>query len=142
MIFFTVILMELDQLLSKVPYKDFMIAATDALEDLMQELHLDTRNVLLTFERIWSTVETDAIRSKPAAADWVIDRLPEKFHLVMKRAMSICKGEENERWDDIQELIKPCADFIIGQINHKMIEIELSNNIYKAIKLTDKTPVL
>ncbi len=124
-----------DQLLCKVPYKDFMIATTDALHNLMSELNSDTRNVLLTFARIWSTVGTDAIRSKPAAADWAIDRLPEQYHPVMKRAKAICKGEEKENWDDIRELIKPCADFIIGQINNTIIGIKLSHNTNKSIKL-------
>ena len=67
-----------DQLLCKVPYKDFMTAIINALPNLMSDLDSDVRNVLLTLARIWSTVATDAIRSKPAAADWVIHRLPEK----------------------------------------------------------------
>ncbi|HAT4455392.1 TPA: DUF4111 domain-containing protein [Legionella pneumophila] len=126
-----------DQLLCKVPYKDFIIATTDALQNLMSELNSDTRNVLLTFARIWSTVGSDTIRSKPAAANWAIDHLPEKYRPVMKRAKAICKGEEKENWDDIREFIKPCADFIIGQINNKVIEIKLSNNTNKSIKLAE-----
>ena len=47
------------------------------------------------------------------------------------------KGEEVENWDDIFELIKPCADFIIVQINNKVIEIKLSNNTAKSIKLAE-----
>ena len=124
-----------NQLLCEVPYKDFMIATTDALQNLMSELDSDTRNVLLTFARIWSTVETDAIRSKPAAADWAINRFPEQYRPVLQRAKAICVGEEQEHWDDIQELIKPCADFIIQQINNKVIEIKLSNGISKSISL-------
>ena len=128
---------DVDQLLCRVPYKDFMIATTDALQNLMSELNSYTRNVLLTLARIWSTVATDVIRSKPAAADWVIDRLPEQYHPVIKRAKAICNGEEKEHWDNLGELIKPCADFIIGQINNKVIEIELSNNTTKSIKLDE-----
>lgn len=127
-----------NQLLCRVPYKDFMIATTDALQNLMSELNSDTRNVLLTLARIWSTVATDAIRSKPAAADWVMSRLPEQFHPIMKRAKAICNGEEKEYWGDLGELIKPCSDFIIGQINNKVIEIEFSNNTTKSIKLAEK----
>lgn len=55
-----------NQLFCKIPYKDFMSATIDALQHLTQELTSDTRNVLLTLARIWSTVEIDAIRSKPA----------------------------------------------------------------------------
>jgi len=126
-----------NQLLCKIPYNDFMMATAGALQNLMPELSSDTRNVLLTFARIWSTVETDAIRSKPAAADWAIDRLPKQYRPVMKRAKAICMGEEKENWDDVRELIKPCADFIISQINTKVIEINLSNNTTKSIKLAE-----
>ena len=126
-----------DKLLCKVPYKDFMSATTDALQNLMPELNSDTRNVLLTFARIWSTVETDAIRSKPDAANWAIDRLPEQYRSVIKRALAICKGEEKEVWDDVRELIQPCANIIIGQINNKVNEIKLSNDTTKSIKLAE-----
>lgn len=125
-----------DQLLCKVPYKDFMIAITDALPNLMSDLDSDTRNVLLTLALIWNTVETDTIRSKPAA-DWVIDRLPEKYRLVMQRAKAIYKGEAEEYWDDIRELIKLCADFIIDQINNEISKIKLSDCTNKSIKLAE-----
>ncbi len=124
-----------DQLLCKVPYKDFMTTIIDALPNLMSDLDSDVRNVLLTFARIWSTVATDAIRSKPAAADWVINHLPEKYRPVMERAKAICKGEEKEHWDDIQELIKPCADFMLSEANNKITEIMLSDDINRSIKI-------
>jgi streptomycin 3"-adenylyltransferase len=126
-----------NQLLCKVPYKDFMAATTDALPHLISDLNSDTRNVLLTLARIWSTVETDAIRPKPVAAAWAISRLPEKYRSVMERAKAIYKGEEKEHWDDVQEQVKLCADFITDQINNKVIEIELSNNTNKSIKLAE-----
>ncbi len=126
-----------DQLLCKVPYKDIMIATTGALPNLMSELDSDTRNVLLTFARIWSMVETDIIRSKPAAADWAIDHLPESFRPVMKRAKGICIGEDKEYWDDIKSLIRPCADFILSHINNKISSIELSEHLNKSIKLIE-----
>jgi predicted nucleotidyltransferase len=107
-------------LLVKVPYKDIMLATMDTLPNLMSELESDTRNVLLTFARIWSRVATDAIRSKSAAADWAINRLPGKYRPVIDRAKVIYKGKEREYWDDMQELIKPCADFMVDQINHQM----------------------
>lgn len=106
-----------DQLLDNIPYKDFIAATIHALENLSSELYSDTRNVLLTYARIWITVKTDSIHSKPAAASWAIEHLPEKYRPVMKRARAICTGEENEYWDDIQSLIKPCADFMASEIN-------------------------
>ena len=124
-----------DQLLCKIPYKDFMTAIIDALPNLMSDLDSDVRNVLLAFARIWSTVATDAIRSKPAAADWVINRLPEKYRPVMERAKAIYKGEEKEHWDDIQKLIKPCADFMLSEANKKITEIVLSDDVNRSIKV-------
>lgn len=124
-----------EQLLCKVPYQDVLTATTYALQNLISDLAGDTRNVLLTLARIWSRLATDGIRSKPAAADWVINCLPEKYRPVMERAKAICKGEEKEYWDDMQELIKPCADFMVSQINCKMTEIKLSDNPNRSIKI-------
>lgn len=123
------------QLFCKVPYKDFMTATTDALPNLMADLDSDVRNVLLTFARIWSTVATDTIRSKPAAAEWAINRMPEKFRPVMERAKSIYKGEEKEHWEDIQEQIKPCAVFMLSEINNKINEILSSDDLDRSIKI-------
>lgn len=108
------------QLLVEVPYHDFMNAMLHDVNRLVTDLEHDTRNVLLTFARIWSTLETDTIRSKPAAADWVMNHLPARHQPVMKRAKSICVGIENEHWDDIRVLIKPCADFMLDKINGRI----------------------
>jgi predicted nucleotidyltransferase len=106
-----------EQLLAHVPYHDFMKAMLHDLKRLAADLKQDTRNILLTYARIWSTLATNAIRSKPAAADWAINHLPKKYQPVMKRAKSICIGIENEQWDDIETLIHPCADFMADKIN-------------------------
>lgn len=106
-----------EQLLVQVPYHDFMKAMLYDVNRLTADLEHDTRNVLLTLARIWSTLETDTIRSKPAAANWVMNHLPERHQSVIKRAKSICMGIENEHWDDIKAFIRPCADFIVDKIN-------------------------
>lgn len=123
-----------EQLLPHVPYHDFMKAMLHDLDRLAADLEHDTRNVLLTYARIWSTLETNAIRSKPAAADWVMNHLPKTYQPVMKRAKSICIGLENEHWDDIAELIKPCTDFIVDKINAKISLVNF-NDRNKFIKL-------
>jgi len=109
-----------EQLLAHVPYHDFMKAMLHDLNRLAADLKQDTRNVLLTYARIWSTLATNAIRSKPAAADWAMNHLPKKYQPVMKRAKSICIGIENEHWDDIETLIQPCADFMTDKINSQI----------------------
>ena len=125
------------QLLVEVPYRDFMKTMLHDVNRLAADLEHDTRNVLLTFARIWSTLETDTIKSKPAAADWVIDRLPEKHQAVMKRAKSICMGLENEHWDDIEVFIKPCADFMVDKIN-RQIPLVNFDDPKKRIKLYEE----
>lgn len=125
------------QLLAHVPYHDFMKAMIHDLERLATDIEHDTRNVLLTYARIWSTLETDEIRSKPAAADWVMKRLPEQYRPVMQRAKAICIGAENEYWEDIKLFIKPCADFMADKINTQ-ISLRNFDHPNKSIKLSDE----
>jgi streptomycin 3"-adenylyltransferase len=129
---------EPEQLMAHVPYHDFMVAMLHDLNRLATDLKNDIRNVLLTYARIWSTLETDAIRSKAAAADWVINKLPNKYQNVMKRAKSICIGVENEYWDDIEVLIKPCADFMVDKINAQIPLVNFDDPC-KLIKLAEET---
>lgn len=117
-----------ESLLDTVPYSDFMNAMLQDLNRLSADLESDTRNVLLTLARIWSTVETSSMMSKPSAADWVIDKLPEIYHTVMKRAKSICIGNELEYWGDIAGLIKPCADFMLEQIKEQSLLLDLNDS--------------
>lgn len=121
-----------ERLLAPVPYYDFMKAMLNDLDRLTDDLKDDTRNVPLTLARIWSTLETNIIRSKPDAADWVIRRLTSKHQPVMERAKSICIGHEEEYWDDLSESIKPCAEYMKRRINEQYLLINLkdpSNNI-------------
>jgi streptomycin 3"-adenylyltransferase len=128
---------EPEQLLAPVPYHDFMKAMLHDLNRLATDFEHDTRNVLLTYARIWSTLETNAIRSKSAAADWIMNHLPEIYQPVMKRAKSICIGVENEYWDDIKVLIKPCIDFMMDKINAQisLVNFDDPNTL---IKLADE----
>lgn len=105
------------KVLAPVPFSDFIKAMLQDVDRLIADIKDDTRNVLLTLARIWSTLDTNTIRSKPDAADWAIERLPEIHQVVMKRAKSICIGDENEYWEDIKASLEPCADWILQKIN-------------------------
>lgn len=129
--------LEPEQLFAPVPYHDFMKAMLHDLNRLATDLEHDTRNVLLTYARIWSTLETNAIRSKPAAADWVMNHLPTIYQSVIERAKSICTGVENEHWNDIETLIRPCANFMINRINAQTLLVDF-NDPKKIITLADK----
>ncbi|STY78850.1 Streptomycin 3''-adenylyltransferase [Legionella wadsworthii] len=50
-----------EQLLASVPYSDFTKAMLHDLERLSAELEQDTRNVLLTYARIRSTLDPCAL---------------------------------------------------------------------------------
>lgn len=124
-----------DQLLPSVPYEDFLQATTAEIDSLLNDLDWDTRNVLLTLARIWSTVETDTIRSKADSASWTIAKLPEEFKPVLIRARTVLLGEKEEDWKDLKEIVRPCANFIVRQIKEKTKMIIASNNRDKTIKI-------
>jgi len=117
-----------EQLLVPVPYQDFMIAMVGDVERLLADLEHDTRNVVLTCARIWSTLETNMIRPKPAAADWVMPRLPEVYQPVVRRAKSICLGAHEECWDDIHPFIRPCVEFMVGKIKERAAQISFGGS--------------
>ncbi len=102
--------------LDPVPRGDYMKAIVGDIDRLLGYLDGDTGNVLLTLARIWSTVATDAIRSKDRAADWALARLPQAHRPVLTRARAIYLGEEDERWDDVGPDIRACAASMVGEI--------------------------
>lgn len=82
----------------------------------MGELESDTRNVLLTLARVWTTLATSRIRSKDAAADWAIERLPAAHRPVLAHARAVYLREEEERWGDLLSGVRPCAEFLVRAI--------------------------
>lgn len=67
-----------------------------------EEIESDTRNVLLTLARIWTTLASGEILSKDAAADWALQHLPVRHRAVLARARDMyIKGEDEERWSDL-----------------------------------------
>jgi streptomycin 3"-adenylyltransferase len=99
-----------------VPHEDLRRAIVGDIDALLGDLDRDTRNVILTLARIWSTVATDAIRSKDAAADWALARLPEEHRAVLARARAIYLGDEEEGWDDIRPGVRPHTDYVVAEI--------------------------
>jgi streptomycin 3"-adenylyltransferase len=86
----------------------------------MDELDRDTRNVLLTLARIWTTLATGTIRSKDAAADWALPRLPAEHRPVLTHARAVYLGDREERWDDdLRPGVRPCADFLVDAIKRQ-----------------------
>jgi predicted nucleotidyltransferase len=104
------------ELVDPVPRNDYVSAMVGGLGALLDELESDTRNVVLTLARIWSTVATDVIRSKDDAADWALARLPDRHRAVLKRARAIYRGDEEERWDDLRAHVRAHAEYVVGEI--------------------------
>lgn len=65
--------------LDPVPRDDYLSAITGEARTLVGELGWDARNVALTLARVWSTLATDRVRSKDAAAAWTIAKLPPEY---------------------------------------------------------------
>src|SRR3954454_3062822 len=98
-----------------VPADDLRSAVSD-VGGLLQDLDGDTTNVLLTLARAWRTLETGEIRSKDAAAEWALARLPAQHRGVLEHARAVYLGEAQERWHDLEAHVRPYADYVVGRI--------------------------
>jgi predicted nucleotidyltransferase len=104
------------EVLAPVSRQDVVRAMLQGIDPLLADLDDDTRNVVLTLARIWTTLGTGEFRSKDAAADRALERLPEEHRAVLARARAIYLGEELERWDDLSSRVRPHADHVVGEI--------------------------
>jgi predicted nucleotidyltransferase len=105
-----------DELIDPVAPAALRRAMLDGIESLLADLDDDTRNVVLTLARIWTTVATGMIRSKADAADWALGRLPEEHRAVLARARAIYIGDQQEQWDDLAPEVGPYARYVVSQI--------------------------
>jgi len=121
--------------LAPVPTQDFFKATQESLSSWLDEVASDTRNVLLTLVRIWCITETYTLLSKPAAADWALERLPSDYKPVIKRAKQICIGETQEEWKDLQKNIAPCAKWIVEKFSERLVALTSKEIEDKRIQL-------
>lgn len=110
------------ELLEPVPRADVAAGAVAGVEGLLDDLEADTRNVVLTLARIWSTLMTGAVLPKHVAARWAMSRLPEEHRPVLARARAVYLGEEEERWDDLRDRVRPHADHVAGVVGRLAAE--------------------
>lgn len=104
------------EVLDPVPFGDLCRAMLDGVPGLLDDLEPDTTNVILTLARIWTTVSTGEIRSKDAAADWAVQRLPETHRAVLVRARAIYVGAERDEWVDLVPRVRSHAEVVIRRI--------------------------
>lgn len=107
------------RLLDPVPYEDVVRAATAGVPELLAGLAEDTRNVLLTLARIWSTLATGGIRAKDAAAAWALARLPPEHRPVLEHARRLYLGSRytEESWSgELRARARPHAEYVAAEI--------------------------
>jgi predicted nucleotidyltransferase len=104
------------QLLDPVPHEDLLRGAVAGIPHLLGDLESDTRNVVLTLARIWTTLDTGQIHSKDAAADWALKRLPHEHQPVLARARAMyVDGMDEERWADLPA-VRAYATYVVQAI--------------------------
>ncbi len=103
-------------LLDPVPPADVRRAMLDGIPGLLGDLTGDERNVVLTFARIWATLETGRIWPKDQAADWALARLPEGRGGVLAHARAIYLGEAAEDWGERLAEVRPVVDLLHTRI--------------------------
>lgn len=102
-------------LLHPVPSADLVRAMVDGLDPLLGDLDSDTRNVILTLARMWSTVATGDIRSKDAAADWALSELPAEHRPVLFAARDLYLRGGYGTWDDLRA-VRAHADYVAARV--------------------------
>lgn len=104
------------EVLDPVPHDDLLRAVVAGVPELLAELEDDTRNVLLTLARIWTTLATGVIRSKDAAAEWALGHLPPEHRPPLALARAAYLGDEDERWDDLLPRARSHAELVVVEI--------------------------
>lgn len=100
----------LDTILCKIPDHQIRRAMREGSPALLENLHGDERNVLLTLARMWRTAVTKEFVSKDAAADWAIARSPVHVAEVLLRARDAYLGKIRDDWTDRrQETLQAAA---------------------------------
>ncbi|CAM5327124.1 aminoglycoside adenylyltransferase family protein [Streptomyces fumanus] len=108
------------RLLDPVPHTDLVRASLLGVPALLADLAGDTRNVLLTLARVWTTLATGEIRPKDAAADWALARLAPEHRPVLEHAKSLYLGRryEEETWSpELRDRVGPHVDAVLARID-------------------------
>lgn len=108
------------QILDPVPHADLVQASIAGVPGLLEDLAGDTRNVVLTLARIWTTLATGDIRSKDAAATWALARLPPEHRPVLEHAQDLYLNDRytEESWsEELKAQVRPHVDEVLTEIH-------------------------
>ncbi|WP_438302569.1 aminoglycoside adenylyltransferase domain-containing protein [Streptomyces sp. HUAS TT11] len=106
--------------LDPVPQTDPARASVAGVPSLLNDLDSDTRNVLLTLARIWTTLATGQIKSKDAAAEWALAQLPCEHRAALDHARQLYLNctYKNETWSDaLCAQVRPHVDRVLVEID-------------------------
>lgn len=107
-------------LLDPVPRGDLVRASVAGVPALLDDLADDTRNVVLTLARIWTTVATGEVVSKDAAADWALARLAPEQRPVLEHAkrLYLTTHYRDETWSGtLRGQVRPHVDAVCAEID-------------------------
>jgi predicted nucleotidyltransferase len=105
-----------DALLEAPPPAELERLMVADLPSLLADLDTDTRNVVLTLARIWTTLATDRIRSKDGAADWALVRLPVELREPLAVARAAYRGEDRDDWSGKLPAVHATAAWMVDEI--------------------------
>ncbi|WP_245997717.1 aminoglycoside adenylyltransferase family protein [Streptomyces armeniacus] len=108
------------RVLDPVPHADLVRASVAGIPGLLHDLDDDTRNVVLTLARVWTTLATGEIRTKDAAADWALGRLPPEHRPVLRHARDLYLNRRysEESWsDELRARVRPHVDQVLAGID-------------------------
>lgn len=104
------------EVLAPVPHEDLRRAIVAGVPDLLADLESDTRNVLLTLARVWTTLVTGTIKSKDAAAAWALDLLPSEHRPALALARAAYRGEQPDHWHALMPQARALAAHVADEI--------------------------
>ncbi|MFB7114604.1 aminoglycoside adenylyltransferase family protein [Streptomyces sp. NPDC056291] len=106
--------------LAPVPLEDLVRSSVAGIPALLDDLDGDTRNVLLTLARVWTTLATGEIRSKDQAADWALARLPPEQRPVLEHARELYLNclYRDEHWSqELKARVRPHVETVLAEID-------------------------
>lgn len=106
----------LEELVAKVPFTLLKEAQLATVPALFEELHSDSRNVLLTLARALITIETGVIVSKTRAAEMAVKYLDPADAELLHAAAREYKGEIRVAWGRESESVSAAANSLYGSI--------------------------
>ncbi|MFD4664821.1 aminoglycoside adenylyltransferase family protein [Streptomyces halstedii] len=108
------------ELLDPVPHADLVRASVGGIPELLGDLDNDTRNVLLTLARVWTTLATGRIEPKDTAATWALARLPPEHRPVLEHArfLYLHRSYADETWSAaLRDRVRPHVDEVLRRID-------------------------